>query len=117
MKSIGTVGFVPTLFGINEPIIFGAPIILNPFLFIPFVFGPLVITVITYLAMTGGIVGKPIASPPGFLPPGVGAFIMTLDWKCVGLVFVNLIIMTIFYYPFFKMMEADELKKEQGEAA
>lgn len=117
LKSIGTVGFVPTLFGINEPIIFGAPIILNPFLFIPFVFGPLVITVITYLAMTGGIVGKPIASPPGFLPPGVGAFIMTLDWKCVGLVFVNLIIMTIFYYPFFKMMEADELKKEQGEAA
>ena len=117
LKSIGTVGFVPTLFGINEPIIFGAPIILNPFLFTPFVFGPLVITVITYLAMTGGIVGKPIASPPGFLPPGVGAFIMTLDWKCVGLVFVNLIIMTIFYYPFFKMMEADELKKEQGEAA
>ena len=42
---------------------------------------------------------------------------MTLDWKCVGLVFVNLMIMTIFYYPFFKMMEADELKKEQGEAA
>ena len=117
LKSIGTVGFVPTLFGINEPIIFGAPIILNPFLFIPFVFGPLVITVITYLAMTGGIVGKPIASPPGFLPPGVGAFIMTLDWKCVGLVFVNLMIMTIFYYPFFKMMEADELKKEQGEVA
>ena len=117
LKSIGTVGFVPTLFGINEPIIFGAPIILNPFLFIPFVFGPLVITVITYLSMTGGLVGKPVAAPPGFLPPGVGAFIMTLDWKCVVLVFVNLLIMTAFYYPFFKMMEADELKKEQGEAA
>lgn len=117
LKSIGTVGIVPSIFGINEPIIFGAPIILNPFLFIPFVFGPLVITVITYLSMTSGLVGKPIAGPPGFLPPGVGAFLMTLDWKCVVLVFVNLIIMTIFYYPFFKMMEADELKKEQGEAA
>lgn len=117
LKSIGTVGIVPSIFGINEPIIFGAPIILNPFLFIPFVFGPLVITVISYLSMTSGLVGKPIAGPPGFLPPGVGAFLMTLDWKCVVLVFVNLIIMTIFYYPFFKMMEADELKKEQGEAA
>lgn len=117
LKSIGTVGIVPTLFGINEPIIFGAPIILNPFLFIPFVFGPLIITIITYLSMTSGLVGKPIAGPPGFLPPGVGAFIMTLDWKCVALVFVNLILMTIFYYPFFKMMEADELKKEQSGAA
>ncbi len=117
LKSIGTVGIVPSIFGINEPIIFGAPIILNPFLFIPFVFGPLVITVISYLSMTSGLVGKPIAGPPGFLPPGVGAFLMTLYWKCVVLVFVNLIIMTIFYYPFFKMMEADELKKEQGEAA
>lgn len=117
LKSIGTVGIVPSLFGINEPIIFGAPIILNPFLFIPFVFGPMIITVITYLSMTSGLVGKPIAGPPGFLPPGVGAFIMTLDWKCVVLVFVNLILMTLFYYPFFKMMEADELKKEKGEAA
>ena len=106
-------GIVPSLFGINEPIIFGAPIILNPFLFIPFVFGPMIVTVITYLSMTSGLVGKPIAGPPGFLPPGVGAFIMTLDWKCVVLVFVNLILMTLFYYPFFKMMEADELKKEK----
>ena len=81
LKSIGTVGIVTSLFGINEPIIFGAPIILNPFLFIPFVFGPLVITVITYLSMTSGLVGKPIAGPPGFLPPGVGAFIMTLNWE------------------------------------
>ena len=113
LKSIGTVSIVPSLFGINEPVIFGAPIILNPFMFIPFVFGPLVITVITYVAMSSGLVGMPIANPPGFLPPGGGAFLMTLDWKCVVLVFVCLIIMTLIYYPFFKAMEADELKKEQ----
>ncbi|MEA4875804.1 PTS sugar transporter subunit IIC [Anaerorhabdus sp.] len=112
LSSIGKVGLVPSLFGINEPLIFGTPILLNPFMFIPFVFGPLIATAITYFSMTSGLVGMPIANPPGFLPPGVGAFLMTLDWKAVVLVVALLILMTLIYYPFFKMMEADELKKE-----
>lgn len=116
LKAIGKVAIVPSIFGINEPLIFGAPIILNPYMFIPFVFGPLVITCTSFLAMKSGLVGMPIAEPPGFLPPGVGAFLMTLDWKAVVLVFVNLLIMTLIYLPFFKAMEADELKKEQAEA-
>lgn len=113
LNAIGKVSIVPSLFGINEPVIFGTPIILNPLMFIPFVFGPLLVTVLTYFSMTSGLVGMPIANPPGFLPPGVGAFLMTLDWKAVVLVFTNLILMTVIYYPFFKAMEADELKKEQ----
>lgn len=112
LSSIGKVGIIPSLFGINEPLIFGTPILLNPFMFIPFVFGPLIVTAITYFSMTSGLVGMPIANPPGFLPPGVGAFLMTLDWKAVVLVVALLILMTLIYYPFFKMMEADELKKE-----
>lgn len=114
IKAIGKVAIVPSLFGINEPLIFGAPIILNPFMFIPFVFGPLITTCTSYLAMRSGLVGMPIAEPPGFLPPGVGAFLMTLDWKAVVLVFINLFIMACIYYPFFKAMEADEVKKEQA---
>lgn len=117
LKSIGTVAIVPSIFGINEPLIFGLPILLNPFMFIPFVFGPLVITVITWVSMSSGLVGMPITNPPGFLPPGVSAYLLTLDWKAVVLVFVNLIVMAVIYYPFFKAMEAEELKKEQSEAA
>lgn len=117
LNAIGKVSIAPSLFGINEPLIFGAPIILNPFMFIPFVFGPLIVTIIAYFSMKSGLVGMPIAEPPGFLPPGVGAFLMTLDWKSVVLVFVLLAIMTLIYYPFFKAMEADELRKEQKEAA
>lgn len=117
LKSIGTVAVVPSLFGINEPLIFGLPVLLNPFMFIPFVFGPLVITVITWVSMSSGLVGMPITNPPGFLPPGVSAYLLTLDWKAVVLVLVNLLVMALIYYPFFKAMEAEELKKEQAEAA
>lgn len=112
-NSVGKAALIPGLFGINEPLIFGMPIILNPFMFIPFVVGPVICTIITYFAMTLGLVGKPIASPPGFLPPGVGAFLMTLDWKVIILVCILLIFMTVFYYPFFKMIEKEEIAKEK----
>lgn len=112
-SSIGKTALVPSIFGINEPVIFGLPIVLNPYMFIPFVFGPLVTTVICYLSMASGLVGMPIAEPPSFLPPGVGAFLMTMDWKSIVLVFVCLTIMTLFYLPFFKAMEANELKKAE----
>lgn len=112
LSSIGKVALIPSIFGINEPLIFGMPMILNPFMFIPFVFGPLLCTIITYFSMTFNWVGKPIASPPGFLPPGVGAFLMTLDYRSIILVFGLLILMTIIYYPFFKLMEREELRKE-----
>ena len=115
LSAMGKVAVVPSLFGINEPVIFGTPIILNPFLFIPFVFGPLIITAITFFSMRTGLVGLPISNPPGFLPPGVGAFLLTLDWKAFVLVFVNLALMTLIYYPFFKAMEAEELRKESEE--
>lgn len=111
-SSIGKAAIVPSIFGINEPVIFGAPIILNPFLFIPFVFGPLVVATICYFSMASGLVGMPIAEPPSFMPPGVGAFLMTMDWKAVVLVFGCLALMTLIYFPFFKAMEAEELKKE-----
>ena len=116
-KSIGVASLVPSIFGINEPVIFGLPILLTPYMFIPFVFGPLLITVLTYFSMKMGLVGYPVAAPPGFLPPGVGAFLTTYDWRSVVLVFVSLVLMALIYYPFFKMMEKDELKREaQSEA-
>ncbi len=113
LSSVAKAAIIPSCFGINEPVIFGCPIILNPFLFVPFVFGPLIVTTICYFALSSGIVGMPIAEPPGFLPPGLGAFLMTLDIKAPILVLICLILMTIFYYPFFKAMEEVEIKKEQ----
>ncbi len=112
LKTIGKVGIIPSLFGVNEPIIFGVPIIMNPFLMIPFVFGPVIVAALNYLAMASGFVGLPLWEAPGFLPPGFQAFLLTLDWKAAVMAVFNVVLMTVIYYPFFKMMEADELKKE-----
>lgn len=112
MKSMGKVSIIPSIFGINEPVIFGTPIVMNPYMFIPFVFGPVIVGVIDFLAFSSGIVAKPIMEPPGFMPPGVGAFLMTLDWKAPVLCLLSILLMTLIYYPFFKIMERDELRKE-----
>ena len=111
-KALGRAAIIPSVFGINEPVIFGAPVLLNPFLFIPFVFGPLVCTVISWFAFTLGFVGMPITAPPGFMPPGVGAYLMTLDWRAPVLVAILLAIMAAIYYPFFKVMEKEQLAQE-----
>ncbi len=112
LKTIGRIGIIPSLFGVNEPIIFGVPLIMNPFLMIPFVVGPVIIAGLNYLAMSTGLVGLPLWESPGFLPPGFQAFLLTLDWKAAVMAVLNVLFMTAFYYPFFKMMEANELKKE-----
>ena len=111
-KALGRAAIIPSVFGINEPVIFGAPVLLNPFLFIPFVFGPLVCTVISWFAFTLGFVGMPITAPPGFMPPGVGAYLMTLDWRAPVLVAILLLVMAAIYYPFFKVMEKEQLAQE-----
>ena len=116
-KAIGKAAIVPSIFGINEPVIFGAPILLNPFMFIPFVLGPLVCTVISGFAFATGLVGMPITAPPGFMPPGVGAYLMTLDWRAPVLVVVLLVIMAAIYYPFFKLMEKEQLETEAADEA
>lgn len=112
-KAVGKVSLIPACFGINEPVIYGCPIAMNPYLCIPFIFGPVIVAAIDYMAIYFGLVGRPIAVPPGFMPPGVGTFLMTLDWRAIILVLITLILMTIFYYPFFKVMEAEELEKEK----
>lgn len=113
LNSIGKVGLIPSIFGINEPIIFGVPMIMNPFMLIPFVFGPVIVSIISYQAMSLGWVSLPLGEAPGFLPPGFQAFLLTMDWRAAVLAIFNVCLMGVFYYPFFKAMEADELRKER----
>ena len=113
LSSIGKVGIVPSIFGINEPIIFGVPMIMNPYMLVPFVLGPVICAVISYEAMATGLVSLPLGEAPGFLPPGFQAFLLTMDWKAAVLAIFNVCLMGVFYYPFFKAMEADEVRKER----
>ena len=64
LKVLGKAAILPGLFNINEPVIFGAPIVYNPYLIIPFIVTPLINVTIAYFATSFGFVAKVIT---GFL--------------------------------------------------
>jgi len=119
LKSLGRLSIVPGLFNINEPILFGLPIVFNPYFVIPLIVGPIVCTIITYLAFTTGIVpgiGYPAAAV-WTLPSLFAGVICTGSIRGGILVLVNMIVYGVIYYPFFKMYEKKMVKQEiEGES-
>ncbi|MGL5616242.1 MAG: PTS sugar transporter subunit IIC [Sarcina sp.] len=116
-KQLGRTALVPGIFNINEPAIFGAPIVLNPILIIPFIVTPLVLAIISWFAMSWGMVSKVILTAPWTLPGPIGAFLATGgDWRASVLNIICIIISVIIYYPFVKIYDAKLLKEEQGAA-
>lgn len=113
-KSIGRLALGPSFFNINEPVIFGIPIVLNPMMLIPFILTPLVLTLVSYFAMSTGLVSAgngvivPWTTPPffsGFLVSGIRGVILQV---------VNMLIAGAIYFPFLKIEDRNALAREQS---
>lgn len=110
-KKIGKISLFPSLFGINEPILFGAPIILNPIMFIPFVFGGAIIGTLPMFMMHWGLLDKPFFDPP-YVGVFLEAFLTNGDWRILIANGLQLVLAVALYWPFFKIMEKQEEKEE-----
>ena len=113
LRSIGKLCAVPALFNINEPVIFGSPIVMNPILFIPFVGTPIINATIAYIAVQTDLIGKTISLVPWTAPAPIGAawgagWDMSNSFLVVGLILLDLVI----YYPFFKIYEKQLVSEE-----
>ena len=117
-KTLGRTSIVSSIFNINEPIIFGAPIVLNPILIPPFIIVPVVNSSIAYLCTSMGLVNKVTSTPPWTLPGPIGAFLATNgDYRAAMLNIVLIISSAVIYYPFFKAYDKKLLEDEKnGEA-
>ncbi|ETY73442.1 PTS sugar transporter subunit IIC [Lactiplantibacillus fabifermentans] len=113
LKDLGKLAILPGLFNINEPIVFGAPIVMNPILGIPFIVGPLVTGTLSYIMTVTGVVPMMMLRLPFTMPGPLGAFLST-NWSVPALILscVNFIIDLAIYYPFFKVFEKQQLEKE-----
>jgi len=117
LKTVGRLGIVPSLFNINEPIIFGLPIMLNPSLFIPFVSAMMLNGLVTYMAMDFGLVAKTVTQANWNVFAPVAALISTLDIKAVILVVVLVLMDMAIYLPFIKAYDKQKYAAELSEAA
>lgn len=114
-KALGKTSIIPAVFNINEPMIFGAPIVMNPMLVIPFIVTPLVTGTIAWIVTQLGWVNHVVASAPWTLPGPIGAFLACgSDWRAAVLNLVLIALSVVIYYPFFKMY-GNSLKAEEQE--
>ncbi len=105
VRKVGRVAFVPALFNINEPLLFGLPIVANPILAIPFITAPLACGTIAYFATDWGLVGKAWIEVPWVSPCFVGAFFSTQDLMALVLLAVNLAVSYAIWAPFISAYE------------
>ncbi|WP_037465273.1 PTS sugar transporter subunit IIC [Shimazuella kribbensis] len=110
LRTIGKASSVPAIFTISEPVVFGLPIVYNPYLFIPFVFGTPTLGVLTYYVFKLGWVTPPIANVGG-IPVPFAQYLATMDWRAFILTFAIIAAAVCMYYPFFKMYERSLVAK------
>ena len=112
-KALGRTSILSSIFNINEPIIFGAPIVLNPTLIPPFIIVPLVNASIAYFATASNLVNRVTSTPPWTLPSPIGAFLATNgDVRAVFLNILLIVVSIAIYYPFFKIYDRKMLIEE-----
>jgi len=115
-KTLGKLAIVPAMFNINEPIIYGLPIMFNPIMIIPFIVIPAVIVSVTWILMSSGIIGVAYIDIPWTTPPILSAYlasggnIATTLWSVVCV-----IISVAGYFPFLRIMDKQALANELSE--
>ncbi len=96
-RTVISISIAPGLFEINEPIIFGLPIVMNPIYMLPFILGPVVLSITTYLLMDFNIIERGCLSIPWVTPPLLSGFLVTgggfraTIYQAIGIVFLVLL--------------------------
>jgi len=112
ITELGKLSILPGFFGINEPVVFGLPIVLNPMMLIPFVLVPTINIIISYVSMAAGLV--PYTSGvavPWTMPVIISGFLST-GWRGALLQALLLILGVFLYYPFIRILDRQYLKEE-----
>ena len=116
LKAIGKAVILPSIFNINEPVIFGAPIAFNPYLMVPMWLCGLIIPSIVYLIMSLGWVNIPSATfLLWYLPYPLPSYFATQDWRGIIWCVIIFLISLLIYYPFFRVYDESLLQEEQKE--
>lgn len=114
LKAIGKAAIIPSLFNINEPLIFGVPLMYNPFLALPFFLAPMASASIAYFAVKFELIRPIIAQMPWPSPVGIGAFVGSGgDWRAAVVAIICVVVAFIIYYPFVKAYDARLVRQEQ----
>lgn len=112
-KEIGRLALGPGIFNVNEPVLFGMPIVLNATILIPWILAPLIVTTLNYFVMAAGIVPAPTGvSVPWTVPIIINGILATNSWLGGALQVVDFFIVLIIWYPFLKLVDRANIARE-----
>jgi PTS system cellobiose-specific IIC component len=117
LSALGKAAIVPSFFNINEPILFGMPVVYNPYTAIPFFLAPMASMSVAYFAINLGFVKPPIAQVAWPTPIGLSGFIGSGgDWRAFVLAVICALVAFLIWFPFIKMYDGKLLAEEKGKA-
>lgn len=117
LKAIGKAVFIPSIFNINEPLMFGAPVAFNPYLMVPMWINEIIVPSIAYFVMSIGVVNIPTQSfLLWYIPYPIASYLATQDWRAIIIAIAIFVVTWIVFLPFFKAYDNSLLKKEAQEA-
>ena len=114
-RAIGRASVVPTFFGVNEPILFGAPLVLNPIFFVPFIFAPIA-NVWIFKFFVGTLGMNSFTSNLPWTTPGPLGIVLGTNFQVLSFILAGLLVVvdTIIYYPFVKVYDEQILEEERS---
>ena len=114
LKSVGKIGLLPSLFNINEPRLFGFPVIMNPVFLLPFVFVPLINACRAWYLTQLGVLDRAVAMLPWSMPSPLGAaWSANGSWKNMCMCLFAFFNAWMLYRPFFKVHERQLMQLEK----
>lgn len=114
-RTIAKLSFLPGIFNINEPVMFGLPVVLNPVLMIPTVLVPTFNLIIAYFATSIGIIGKTVVAAPWTTPPVIQAYLSTGGDVKAAILAAILLILDIFIFMLFVLVSNRQVKERQAQ--
>ena len=112
LKDVGRLALGPGIFNVNEPVIFGMPMVLNAAIFIPWIITPLIVTTFNYLVMAAGIVPAPTGvSVPWTVPIFINGILATNSILGGVLQLVDIAIVGVLWFPFLKLIDRSNLNQ------
>ena len=115
LKDLGKLGIGSGLFNVNEPVIFGMPIIMNPLVIIPWLLAPVIVAIVTYTLMSIGFVPRPAGVIVPWTTPALLSGYLATGNKLMGTVMqlINMGIVFIIWLPFLKVIDKQYYESEQ----
>ena len=112
LKAVSKAAIVPGLFNINEPVIFGYPIMYNPIMCIPFILNPVITMIICYFGYMIGFFKPAYISITANLPVGFAQYLTTLSWTNIFIPVIAFAVAFACYWPFFNVYEKELVATE-----